>query len=87
MTYMLVRHKVADFEAWQRVFDSRAEAQQKAGLRIARVLRNLDDPHEVFLFFEVTDLEGARGFVGSSEVPEAQEAAGVVDEPDVYFLG
>ncbi len=87
MTYMLVRHKVADFEAWQRVFDSHAEAQQKAGLRIARVLRNLDDPSEVFLFFEVTNLEGARAFVAAPEVPAAQEASGVLDEPDVFFLG
>ncbi len=86
MNYLLVRHKVADFEAWQRVFDSHAEAQQKAGLRIARVLRNLDDPHEVFLFFEVTDLEGARGFVDSPVASSGREESGVVDEPDVYFL-
>lgn len=86
MTYLLVRHKVADFPGWKRVFDSHSAAQEAAGLRIERVLRNVDDPDEVVLLFEVTDLEGAREFVGSSEVPEAQRESGVVDEPDIYFL-
>jgi hypothetical protein len=26
MKFMLVRHKVADFDAWKKVFDSHAEA-------------------------------------------------------------
>lgn len=86
MTYMLVRHKVADFPAWKRVFDSHRAAQQKAGLRVERVLRNLDDPSEVVLLFEVSDLGRARGFVSSPEVPEAKGQSGVVDAPDIYFL-
>lgn len=86
MPYMLVRHKVADFSAWKRVFDSHRAAQRKAGLRVERVLHNLDDPNEVVLLFEVTDLEKARGFVNSPEVPEAKGQSGVVDAPDIYFL-
>ena len=86
MPYLLVRHKVADFAKWKRVFDSHAEAQRKSGLRIERVLRNLDDPSEVVLWFEVTDLKKARGFVSSPQVPEAREQSGVVDKPDIYFL-
>ena len=86
MTYMLVRHKVADFSKWKRVFDSHSEAQQKSGLRLQNVLRNLDDPREVVLLFEVTDLEKARGFVNSPEVPGAKKQSGVIDKPDIYFL-
>jgi hypothetical protein len=86
MTYLLVRHRVTDFNVWKNVFDSHAAAQQEAGLRVERVLRGIDDPNEVFLFFEVTDLEKARGFVSSADVPEAQERSGVLDVPDLYFL-
>ncbi len=86
MILMLVRHKVADFNAWKRVFDSHAEAQRQAGLRVDRVLRNFDHPNEVFLLFEVTDVEKARAFVSSPAVPEVQKQAGVVDKPDIYFL-
>jgi hypothetical protein len=86
VTYLLVRHKVKDFDAWKAVFDSHVRAQQEAGLGVERVLRNLDDPSEVVLLFEVLDLEKARGFVTSTDVPGAQTDSGVLDKPDIYFL-
>jgi len=86
MGYLLVRHKVKEFHEWKRVFDTHKEAQRNAGLRIEKVMRNLYEPNEVFLFFEVTDLAKARGFVNSPAVPNAQAESGVVDKPDIYFL-
>lgn len=68
------------------MFDAHKDAQRHPGLRIKKVMRNLYEPNEVFLFIEVMDLAKARGFVHSSEVPKAQEEAGVVDKPDIYFL-
>jgi hypothetical protein len=82
--YLLVRHKVREFREWKRVFDAHKDAQRHAGLRIEKVMRNIYEPNEVF--FEVMDLAKARGFVQSKEVPKAQEEAGVVDKPDIYFL-
>jgi len=81
-----VRHKVKEFHDWKRVFDGHKDAQRNAGLRVEKVMRNLYEPNEVFLFFEVTDLAKARGFVFSPDVPNAQEDSGVVDKPDIYFL-
>ena len=86
MTCLLVRHKVADFDNWKRFFDSHVIAQQESGLRVEKVLRNLDDPTEVVPWFEVTDLEKARAFVNSPEVPDARQQSGVVDQPDTCFL-
>jgi hypothetical protein len=86
MGYLLVRHKVKEFHEWKHVFDVHKEAQAHAGLRIEKIMRNLYEPNEVFLFFEVTDLAKARGFFSSPEVSNAQAQAGVVDKPDVYFL-
>jgi len=86
MGYLLVRHKVREFHEWKRVFDAHRNAQRDSGLRLEKVLRNLYEPNEVFLFFEVIDLAKARGFVFSPEVPNAQEESGVVDKPDIYFL-
>jgi len=34
MIFMLVRHKVADFARWKKIFDSHKEAQEKAGLKV-----------------------------------------------------
>jgi hypothetical protein len=86
MGYLLVRHKVKEFYEWKRVFDSHHDAQRRAGLKIEKVMRNLYDPEEVFLLFEVTDLAKARGFVFSPEVPDAQSQSGIVDKPDIYFM-
>jgi hypothetical protein len=86
MGYLLVRHKVKEYHEWKRVFDTHKDLQRNSGLRIERVMRNLYEPNEVFLLFEVTDLAKARGFVLSSEVATAQAESGVVDKPDIYFL-
>lgn len=86
MGYLLVRHKVKEFDEWKHVFEAHGEAQRKAGLRIDKVMRNAYEPNEVFLLFEVLDLAKARGFVFSPEVPRAQAESGVVDKPDIYFL-
>ncbi|MEK7730306.1 MAG: hypothetical protein AAB363_00460, partial [Planctomycetota bacterium] len=59
------RNKVADFAQWKKVFDSHAEAQRQAGLHLQRLWRGIDDPNEVFMLFEVTDIEKARSFVTS----------------------
>jgi hypothetical protein len=86
MGYLLVRHKVRDFHEWKKVFDAHKDAQRNAGLRVEKVMRNLYEPNEVFLFFEVMDLAKARGFVSSADVSAAQAQAGVVDKPDIYFM-
>jgi hypothetical protein len=83
---MLVRHRVADFPTWKRVFDSHAAAQSAAGLHVRHVLRRRDDPAEVVLLFDVEDVERATGFVTSSDVPDAQSTAGVVGCPEIVFL-
>ena len=85
MLYMLVRHKVADFARWKRIFDSHKEAQEKAGLKLKHLWRNIDNSNEVFFLFEVDDLKKAQAFL-SSQDPKVKDEAGVTDEPDLYFL-
>lgn len=75
-----MRHKVKEYEQWKKVSDA------GSGLRIDKAMRNLHEPNEVFLFFEVTDLVKAREFLFSPRVPEAQADSEVVDKPDIYFL-
>lgn len=83
---MLLRHKVADVDHWKAVFDSHADAQRRAGLHARHVLRNVADPHEVFILLDVDDLAKARAFVTAPNVPDTRESAGVLDEPDLWFL-
>ena len=68
MKHLLVRHKVADFPKWKHLFDSHAKAQEDAGLIIKRIFRNTDDAKEIFLLFEVHDLERARAYFAKGEI-------------------
>jgi heme-degrading monooxygenase HmoA len=86
MMHMLIRHKVADFGKWKPVYDEHLSARQKAGLKEAHLLRNMDDPNEVILLFSVEDLEKAKAFANSDDLHQAMQRAGVRDKPDVYFL-
>ena len=83
---MLVRRRVDDYAEWKRVVDAHAAARQESGLRVQEVIRNVDEPHEVFLLFEVSDLEWARASVTLPDVPQAQQQSGIVDDPDICFL-
>jgi hypothetical protein len=86
MTHLLCRQRVTDFERWRTVFDSHAAAQRAASLRVQHVWRNVDDPDEVFMLFEVTDLARARAFVTSADVPKAVQDSGATERADVFFL-
>ena len=86
MPDVLVRHKVADFSKWKPVYDAHLPARKEAGIKEVHLLRNADDPNEVFIMSEVESLQKARDFSASSDLREKMQEAGVVDRPDIYFL-
>ena len=86
MTYLVIRHKVKDYDTWKVHFDAHGAARAAAGSTGGHLLRGLDDPNEVVIFFKWDELEKARQFVQSPDLREVMEKAGVTDKPDVYFL-
>jgi hypothetical protein len=44
------------------------------------LLRNVDDPNEIFLLSQVGDLEKAREFLASADLREKMQQSGVVDK-------
>lgn len=87
MNYLLIRHKCENFAEWKTAYDAHFPSRQQAGLKEKHLLRNLDDPSEVVLLYEVHDREKAQAFIESSDLREAMKNAGVIDKPDLYFLG
>jgi len=85
-TYMLVRHKVADFSQWKRGYDAHLPKRVEAGLTEKHLLRGAQDPNEVVLLFEAKDLGRTRAFAESADLRETMQKVGVVDKPDIYFL-
>ena len=56
-----------------------AEAHQAAGLTLEGLWRDIDDPQEVILIFQVSDLEKARAIVSAPAAVETARKAGVTD--------
>ena len=85
MTMMLCRNKVADFGKWKKAFDSHAHAHREAGLTLAHLWTNVEDPNEVFFIFSVADIHKAKAFTSAVSPEEATEKYGVVSG-DYWFV-
>ena len=87
MTYVLIRHKVADFGKWKLVYDGDITSRQRAGLKETHLLHNVQNHEEVVLLFEADDLQKALEFCNSSDLRDTMQKAGVIAKPDIVFLG
>jgi quinol monooxygenase YgiN len=84
--YIVVQHRVRDFDAWKSAFDEHRAVRERYGCRSERVYRGLDDPHEVTVALEWQDRAHAEAFYNDPSLREAMERGGVVSEPSVTFL-
>ncbi len=86
MAYLLVRHKVKDYDKWKTVFDEHATTRKASGSKGGRLFRNADNPNETVILFEWESIEKARKFANSEDLQKTMQRAGVSDKPNVYFL-
>ena len=82
---VMVRHKVKDFDAWKKEFDSHQQARMDAGLTDRVLARTVDDHNSVTLVFAVSDLAKAKAFMNSQDLKDKMKAAGVEGAPWVFF--
>jgi hypothetical protein len=77
MPFLLARFKIDDYDSWKRDrFDADPAGRQQAATG-HRILRNADDPSEIFVQVEFDSAEKARLF------REALLASGALDGIDV----
>jgi quinol monooxygenase YgiN len=86
MAYVLVRHKVEDYNKWKTVYDGHENTRKKSGCKGARLFNVKDNSNEVVALFEWDSIENAKKFAGSQDLKETMQKAGVSDIPDVFFL-
>src|SRR5580704_6113116 len=55
MPFLLVRHKSAAFSTWKAAYDAHLPPVRKQRLNEKHLLRNIDNPNEVILFFDAED--------------------------------
>lgn len=83
---LLIKHTVEDYETWKSQFDEHASTRAEYGERGYRLFHGSDDPNEITILFEWDSAENARSFLDESDLREVMDAAGVIGDPEVYFL-
>jgi quinol monooxygenase YgiN len=78
-TTTLVRHRVANYDAWKTVYDNFAPIQAENGVRAHQVLRSQDSPNDVVVLHTFDNFETARTFFDMPELKQAMRKAGVED--------
>ena len=77
MAATFVFHRVNDYDAWRKVYDSVASMQQQGGVTEQAVYRSESDPNSVLVFHRFGSISQAHDFMHSAELREALGKAGV----------
>lgn len=85
MATLFVRHTVADYAAWRRIFDDFAPTQEALGVTDKAVYRAADNANDITVTHEFATLESAKSFAGSPELKAAMHDAGVTSAPTIWF--
>jgi quinol monooxygenase YgiN len=86
MAALIVRHRVANFEAWKKIFDEMEATRRQHGWIGHDLYRDANDPNLVTVVNHVRDLAGAKDYGMSPALREAMQRGGVLGAPDVTFL-
>jgi heme-degrading monooxygenase HmoA len=74
---LLLRQRVADFDAWKKAYDDGLAVLRESGVRRHRVLRSLVDPNVVVIAATFDTLANARAFPDLPGLKQAMTDAGV----------
>lgn len=85
MATLFVRHTVANYAAWRRIFDDFAPTRNAMGVTDKAVYQAADDPNDITVTHDFATLDAARAFAGSPELKSAMHDAGVTSAPTIWF--
>jgi len=83
---LIVRHKVADYAAWRKVFDEVEPLRVKYGSTGHHVMHIPGDPNDLVAVHHFASLSTAEGFTSDPELREAMQRGGVVGAPRIEIL-
>jgi heme-degrading monooxygenase HmoA len=76
-TVAVVRHRVADFDAWKKMYDGFAPIQAEHGVQSHQVLRSIENPNDVIVTHTFDSPKTARAFFAMPELKDAMREGGV----------
>ena len=85
MIRLFVRHKVADYAKWRKVYDDFEQRRTGMGEVGDWVYQLAGDPNDVTVIHDFDSVEKAKAFVESAELRNAMGNAGVAGAPDIWI--
>ena len=86
MTYVLLKHTVADYDEFRAIYEADAPHRLRRGSKGARLFRSADDPNLLFMLFEWDNAGKARSFAKGTELHEAMEWASVIGDSEIHVV-
>ena len=84
--WVLVTHKVKDFDAWLKVFDAEGTATRATyGLVDVVLARGLNDSNLVHIVFDISDMAKAKARMNDPALKKIMTDAGVISAPKIEF--
>ncbi len=84
--WVIVTHKVKDFDAWVKVYDGEGPAKRAShGMVDVALARGIDDHNLVHIVFDITDMAKAKAAIFSDEKKKLMMSAGVIGAPVIQF--
>jgi hypothetical protein len=86
MALAITHHKVEDYDAWRPVYDADKGARESAGIKDAGVYRSLQDPNDLYILMEVSDVAAFQKFGESPELRQKMQEGGVIGQPEFALV-
>jgi len=84
--WVMITHKVKDFDAWLKVYDGEGTAKRASeGMADAVMARGIEDPNLVQIVFDIKDMAKAKAALFSEEKKNLMTSAGVEGKPVITF--
>jgi hypothetical protein len=84
--WVIINHKVKDFDAWVKVFDAEGTATRASfGLVDVALARGIDDPNLVHIVFDIKDMAKAKARMNDPALKKLMTDAGVIGAPKIEF--
>ena len=86
MVRLFVRHNVADYAAWRKVYDEFDQERGPMGVKDDAVFQSVENPNDVTVWHEFDTAEAAHAFASSDALRDAMVRARVQGEPQIWFV-
>lgn len=82
---MEISHTVKDYAVWRKAFDEDSVVRKANGLELIAMGRNLDNPNNISVALNVSDLSKAKAFAADPRLKYVMQKNGVISKPEINY--